>query len=69
MDAKVDKASGFHWQVAQATSLTSVSVYASTVAGNTQLGMFTENGSGGFMSDCYFDGGNYGICKLVLHLS
>ncbi|OBT89627.1 hypothetical protein VE02_01780 [Pseudogymnoascus sp. 03VT05] len=59
--ATVSRASAFHWQVAQATSLTSVSVYASTKPGNTQIGMFTENGSGGFISDCYFNGGDYGI--------
>ncbi|OBT68746.1 hypothetical protein VE03_02225 [Pseudogymnoascus sp. 23342-1-I1] len=59
--ATVEKASAFHWQVAQATSLDSVNVYASKAAGNTQIGMFTENGSGGFMSACYFEGGNYGI--------
>ncbi|OBT71633.1 hypothetical protein VF21_09708 [Pseudogymnoascus sp. 05NY08] len=59
--ATVSKASGFHWQVAQATSLSAVYVYASREPGSTQLGMFTENGSGGFMSDCYFDGGEYGI--------
>ncbi|KFY91677.1 hypothetical protein V498_05365 [Pseudogymnoascus sp. VKM F-4517 (FW-2822)] len=45
----------------KATSLDSVAVYASTAPGNTQLGMFSENGSGGFMSNCYFEGGNYGI--------
>jgi hypothetical protein len=67
--ATVEKASAFHWQVAQATSLDSVWVYASKAPGTTQLGMFSENGSGGFMSNCYFEGGNYGICKFSADIS
>ncbi|OAA70222.1 LysM domain-containing protein [Akanthomyces lecanii RCEF 1005] len=56
-----DKAAAFHWQVAQATSMTNVHIYASTDAGTTQMGLFTENGSGGFMSDVFIKGGKYGI--------
>ncbi|CAK7568439.1 MAG: hypothetical protein SEPTF4163_006429 [Sporothrix epigloea] len=52
---------GLHWQVAQATSLTNVYIQASTAADTTQMGMFTENGSGGFMSDVTIAGGQYGI--------
>lgn len=37
--------------------------YMSNTDGNTQMGLFTENGSGGFMSDCFISGGAYGICK------
>ena len=53
---------GLHWQVAQATSLTGVTIICSKAsASNTQMGMFTENGSGGFMSDVIIVGGAYGI--------
>ena len=58
------KAAGLHWQVAQATSMTNV--YITMDVDNpdrTQMGLFTENGSGGFISDCFISGGAYGICK------
>ncbi|KAF2153724.1 glycoside hydrolase family 55 protein [Myriangium duriaei CBS 260.36] len=55
------KAAGLHWQVAQATSLLNVQIYASTDSASTQMGMFTENGSSGFMSDVSFSGGQYGL--------
>lgn len=59
-------ATGFHWQVAQATSLRNIVVQMSTASGNnhqgvfesyqklnlleqSRVGMFMENGSGGFM--------------------
>ncbi len=54
-------AAGLHWQVAQATSLTNVFILANSDKDTTQMGMFTENGSGGFMSDCSIAGGKYGI--------
>ncbi|GLA11528.1 hypothetical protein AnigIFM62618_005494 [Aspergillus niger] len=54
-------AAGLHWQVAQATSLTNVYITASSSAGTTQMGIYTENGSGGFMSGCTISGGSYGI--------
>jgi len=57
------KAAGFHWQVAQATPMTNVYVTMTNNADSTQMGLFTENGSGGFMSDCFLSGGAYGICK------
>ena len=60
-----DKAAGLHWQVAQATSLTGVFIVASTAPGNTQMGIFTENGSGGFFSDVTITGGQYGICECA----
>lgn len=59
-----ENAAAFHWQVAQATSMTNV--YINLENGNaksTQMGLFTENGSGGFMSDVFIIGGAYGICK------
>jgi glucan 1,3-beta-glucosidase len=43
--------------------MTNVAIYMSNEAGSSQMGLFTENGSGGFMSDCYIEGGAYGICK------
>lgn len=62
-DTKTEKAAGLHWQVAQATSLTNVNIRASRDPKTTQMGMFTENGSGGFMSFVNIIGGKYGICK------
>jgi glucan 1,3-beta-glucosidase len=59
----IAKAAGFHWQVAQATSMTNVYVTMTNNADSTQMGLFTENGSGGFKSDCFLSGGAYGICK------
>ncbi|KAJ5211430.1 exo-1-3-beta-D-glucanase [Penicillium cinerascens] len=54
-------AAGLHWQVAQATSLTNVYITASDDSKTTQMGIYTENGSGGFMSGCVISGGQYGI--------
>jgi hypothetical protein len=48
-----------HYQVAQATSMQDVELVAKT--GTTQQGMFSENGSGGVMSDVTFRGGNFGF--------
>ena len=41
---------GIHWQVAQATSLQNLKFVMPTGAGVTHHGIFTENGSGGFVS-------------------
>ncbi|RPA79578.1 pectin lyase-like protein [Ascobolus immersus RN42] len=49
---------GIHWQVAQGTSLENIEFYALT--GTTQQGIYMENGSGGFLSDLIFVGGNFG---------
>lgn len=57
----VANAAGLHWQIAQATSLTNVFIVASKNPATTQMGIFTENGSGGFMSGCSIIGGQYGI--------
>ncbi|KAG8875639.1 hypothetical protein FRB97_004846 [Tulasnella sp. 331] len=54
-------ATALHWQVAQATTLVDVVVNMSTDPSTTQVGMFMENGSGGFMSDLIFNGGKYGL--------
>ncbi|KAK6356098.1 hypothetical protein TWF718_000473 [Orbilia javanica] len=50
-----------HWQVAQATSLYNIHFIMSTAPGNNQTGIFMENGSGGFISDLTFFGGQYGM--------
>ncbi|KAL8804895.1 MAG: hypothetical protein Q9182_002297 [Xanthomendoza sp. 2 TL-2023] len=52
---------GIHWQVAQATSLQNIR-FEMVKGGddNKQQGIFMDNGSGGFMADLYFNGGNYG---------
>ncbi|EIN07504.1 beta-1,3-glucanase [Punctularia strigosozonata HHB-11173 SS5] len=52
---------GIHWQVSQATSLVNIVVEMSTAAGNSQQGIFMENGSGGFMGDIVFNGGKFGV--------
>lgn len=51
---------GIHWQVAQATSLQNIEFNMQTDADTKQLGIFMDNGSGGFMSDLTFNGGQYG---------
>lgn len=52
---------GIHWQVAQATSLINIHFELSQADGNLHQGIFMDNGSGGFMSDLSFNGGNRGV--------
>jgi glucan 1,3-beta-glucosidase len=55
---------GIHWQVAQATSLQNIhfQMPVSDASGaTTAVGIFMENGSGGFVSDLSFFGGNIGF--------
>lgn len=56
---------GIHWQNSQACSLQSLSFlmpqWQSGSEKPTHRGIFTENGSGGFVSDLTFDGGKYGF--------
>ncbi|KAJ2974305.1 hypothetical protein NQ176_g6131 [Zarea fungicola] len=54
---------GIHWQVAQATSLQNIvfNMIVDKSADNKQQGIFTENGSGGWMTDLTFNGGNLGV--------
>jgi hypothetical protein len=52
---------GIHWQVSQSTSLQNIDVVMPQGGGTTAVGIFTENGSGGFMSDLTFFGGNIGM--------
>ncbi|KAL1310715.1 hypothetical protein AAFC00_000972 [Neodothiora populina] len=51
-----------HWQVAQATSLQNI-VFKMVEGGddNTQMGIFMDNGSGGWIEDLIFIGGNVGF--------
>jgi glucan 1,3-beta-glucosidase len=52
---------GIHWQVAQATSLQNIRFeMIKGGANNRQQGIFMDNGSGGFMTDLTFNGGNFG---------
>ncbi|KAI1773231.1 pectin lyase-like protein [Hypoxylon cercidicola] len=54
---------GIHWQVAQATTLQNLVFNMPQATSDdevTAVGIFTENGSGGFVSDLTFNGGNIG---------
>ncbi|KAM7211124.1 glucan-beta-glucosidase [Rhypophila decipiens] len=51
---------GIHWQVAQATSLQNIVFSMPEGRDTTHVGIFTENGSGGFVSDLTFNGGAIG---------
>jgi len=51
---------GIHWQVAQATSLQNIVFNMISGPASKQIGIFMDNGSGGFMTDLVFNGGNYG---------
>lgn len=55
---------GLHWQVSQATSLQNLlfKMPTASAAGDnlTHVGIFTENGSGGFVSNLEFEGGAIG---------
>jgi len=55
---------GIHWQVSQACSLQNLvfNMPQATSGGDkvTHVGIFMENGSGGFVSDLTFNGGNIG---------
>ncbi|KAF2461924.1 exo-beta-1,3-glucanase Exg0 [Lineolata rhizophorae] len=58
----MDRGAGIHWQVAQATSLQNIrfDMIEDGSENNKQQGIFMDNGSGGFMADLTFNGGNYG---------
>ncbi|EGX89976.1 LysM domain protein [Cordyceps militaris CM01] len=52
-----------HWQVAQGSSLENIEFYMlfnKDVPHSTQQGIYMENGSGGFLADLIFVGGNFG---------
>ncbi|KAI8303634.1 exo-1,3-beta-D-glucanase [Colletotrichum sp. SAR11_59] len=60
-DADMDDVAGLHWQVAQATSIQNVDFYQSPSTDKHHMGIFAENGSGGFMGDMTFFNGEIGI--------
>jgi glucan 1,3-beta-glucosidase len=56
---------GIHHQVSQATSLQNIRF--EMIPGSNQQGIFMDNGSGGFMTDLSFNGGNYGMFSDCLN--
>ncbi|KAK0252307.1 hypothetical protein LTS09_012652 [Friedmanniomyces endolithicus] len=49
---------GIHWPTAQATSLQNIVFQMNSNNGTQHQGIFIESGSGGFMNDLVFNGGN-----------
>lgn len=54
-------ATGIHWPTAQTTSLQNIVFNMNAENGTLHEGVFIEEGSGGFMTDLVFNGGNYGF--------
>ncbi|KAG4434297.1 hypothetical protein IFR05_010210 [Cadophora sp. M221] len=54
-------ARGIHWPTAQATSIQNCVFKMSQVSGNKHQGVFIENGSGGFLNDLIFYGGDHAM--------
>lgn len=54
-------ANGIHWPVGQATSITNMVFKLSDAPGTQHVGIFIEEGSGGFLGDLVFYGGHYGL--------
>jgi glucan 1,3-beta-glucosidase len=54
-------ARGLHWPTAQTTSLQNVVFNMNADNGTQHQGIFVEEGSGGFMTDLVFNGGNNGF--------
>lgn len=54
-------ATGIHWPTAQTTSLQNLVFNMNAENGTLHQGLFIEEGSGGFMNDLVFNGGNYGF--------
>ncbi|KAF3927732.1 hypothetical protein ABW21_db0206690 [Orbilia brochopaga] len=50
---------GIHWQGAQATSLNNIVFYSNNSPGTQHKGLYMEDGSGGYISDLVFNGGQY----------
>lgn len=46
-------AKGFHWPAAQATTISNVVVEMSQASGTQHIGLYMENGSGGYMGGTY----------------
>ncbi|KAF3003019.1 hypothetical protein E8E13_006297 [Curvularia kusanoi] len=55
------EANGIHWPTAQTTSLQNLVFRMSAAEGTRHTGLFIEEGSGGFVTDLVFEGGNYGF--------
>ncbi|KAH7303636.1 exo-1,3-beta-D-glucanase [Stachybotrys elegans] len=60
-EADMDNIAGVHWQVAQATSIQSVTFQQSPSRDKHHMGVFAENGSGGWMADLVFVNGHIGM--------
>ncbi|PQE29297.1 putative beta-13 exoglucanase precursor protein [Rutstroemia sp. NJR-2017a BBW] len=54
-------ARGIHWPTAQATSLQNMVFNLNSGSGTLHQGVFIENGSGGFLTDLVFNGGQIGM--------
>jgi glucan 1,3-beta-glucosidase len=54
-------ATGIHWPTAQTTSIQNVIFNMNAANGTRHDGLFIEEGSGGFMTDLVFNGGNNGF--------
>jgi glucan 1,3-beta-glucosidase len=54
-------ATGIHWPTAQTTSIQNVVFSMNADIGTQHQGLFVEEGSGGFMTDLIFNGGNKGF--------
>ncbi|EJD39742.1 glucan 1,3-beta-glucosidase [Auricularia subglabra TFB-10046 SS5] len=52
---------GLHWQVSQSTSISNLRIEMSRDPATGQVGMFMENGSGGYMGDMVINGGAVGL--------
>ncbi|KAF2721657.1 glycoside hydrolase family 55 protein [Polychaeton citri CBS 116435] len=52
---------GIHWPTGQATSIQNVVFNMASAPGTQHQGIFIEEGSGGFVNDLVFNGGNYGL--------
>lgn len=52
---------GIHWQVSQATSIYNVRIEMSRDANTNHVGLWMENGSGGFFGDITINGGAMGL--------
>lgn len=61
LSASQQGGAAIHWPVAQATLLQDITINMSPTSGSNQVGIFTESGSGGFLGDIVFNGGNVGL--------
>lgn len=52
---------GIHWQAGRGCSLENIHFYMSDSKATTHIGLFVENGQGGFLGDLFFIGGRFGM--------